>query len=188
MRLGFLASAYINQVGEPPVNVLPRNLAVPLCGRLPAALAAADPQLRRLCPVQLEAVRPLGPIALGNIDTIQNFVHLYDEHWFILVHVEIEQIAAHILAGIDLAARGLASADGAAVNQRAAKVGKQRETTDCRPAPHPRKDGPGPVLQNVPTVHPLLRTRRLRGGRLQRRWISAARPAPRAASCRRSWR
>lgn len=31
-----------------------------------------------------------GPIALGNIDTIQNFVHLYDEHWFILVHVEIE--------------------------------------------------------------------------------------------------
>src|SRR5271170_6180815 len=31
VRLGFLASAYINQVGEPPVTVLPRNLAVPLC-------------------------------------------------------------------------------------------------------------------------------------------------------------
>ena len=37
---------------------------------------------------------PAGPIALGNIDTIQNFVHLYDEHWFILVHVEIEALAA----------------------------------------------------------------------------------------------
>jgi indoleamine 2,3-dioxygenase len=37
------------------------------------------------------------PIALGNIDTIQNFVHLYDEHWFILVHVEIEVLAARIL-------------------------------------------------------------------------------------------
>src|ERR1700733_9421608 len=31
VRLGFLASAYINQVNEPPVTVLPRNLAVPLC-------------------------------------------------------------------------------------------------------------------------------------------------------------
>lgn len=40
------------------------------------------------------------PIALGNIDTIQNFVHLYDEHWFILVHVEIEAIAARILNAI----------------------------------------------------------------------------------------
>ena len=44
---------------------------------------------------------PDGPIALGNIDTLQNFVHLYDEHWFILVHVEIEANAAGILAAID---------------------------------------------------------------------------------------
>src|SRR5690348_1618912 len=29
VRLGFLASAYINQVGQPPVGILPRNLAVP---------------------------------------------------------------------------------------------------------------------------------------------------------------
>lgn len=35
-----------------------------------------------------------------DIDTIQNFVHLYDEHWFILVHVEIEAIAAEILSAI----------------------------------------------------------------------------------------
>jgi len=36
-----------------------------------------------------------------NLDTIQNFVHLYDEHWFILIHVEIEAIAAEILAAIE---------------------------------------------------------------------------------------
>ena len=41
-----------------------------------------------------------GPITLGNIDAVQNFVHLYDEHWFILVHVEIEAIAARILDAI----------------------------------------------------------------------------------------
>jgi indoleamine 2,3-dioxygenase len=37
---------------------------------------------------------------LAIIDTIQNFVHLYDEHWFILVHVEIEALAARILDAI----------------------------------------------------------------------------------------
>ncbi len=43
---------------------------------------------------------PEGPIALGNIDTLQNFVQLYDEHWFILVHVHIEALAARILGAI----------------------------------------------------------------------------------------
>jgi hypothetical protein len=31
VRVGFLASAYINQVGEEPATVLPANLADPLC-------------------------------------------------------------------------------------------------------------------------------------------------------------
>src|SRR5262249_1155780 len=57
-----------------------------------------------------------GPVALGNIDTIQNFVHLYDEHWFILVHVEIEAIAARLLAAIDRAAVSAAARDAAGVN------------------------------------------------------------------------
>src|SRR4051812_26084427 len=30
VRLGFLASAYINQVGQPQANLLPQNLAAPL--------------------------------------------------------------------------------------------------------------------------------------------------------------
>src|SRR4051812_44960375 len=37
VRLGFLASAYVNQVGQDPATTLPRNIAVPLCdvcGRL----------------------------------------------------------------------------------------------------------------------------------------------------------
>src|SRR5229473_8163114 len=31
LRVGFLASAYINQVGQEPSGVLPANLALPLC-------------------------------------------------------------------------------------------------------------------------------------------------------------
>ena len=57
-----------------------------------------------------------GPIALGNIDTIQNFVHLYDEHWFILVHVEIEAIAARILDAIAQVRDALKVRDSAVVD------------------------------------------------------------------------
>ena len=117
VRLGFLASAYVNQVGEERASVLPRKIAVPLAdickqlGRPPILSydAYALFNWRRL--------DPTGPIALGNIDTIQNFVHLYDEHWFILVHVEIEAIAAGILAAIDQAAAAVAARDESGVNR-----------------------------------------------------------------------
>jgi indoleamine 2,3-dioxygenase len=124
VRLGFLASAYINQVGEPPVNVLPRNLALPLCDvcrRLsrPSILSYDGYAL-----YNWKRFDPSKPIELGNIDTIQNFVHLYDEHWFILVHVEIEQIAAQTLAGVALAARGLNTGDRSTVNEALDLVGR----------------------------------------------------------------
>src|ERR1700730_1187836 len=100
VRVGFLASAYVNQVREPPARTLPANLAVPLyraCQLLgrPPILSYDGYAL-----YNWKRFRKDGPIALGNIDTVQNFVHLYDEHWFILVHVEIEAIAARILERI----------------------------------------------------------------------------------------
>jgi len=114
--LGFLASAYINQVGEEPARLLPRNLAIPLCDvsarlRRPSILSYDGYAL-----ANWKRSRPDGPIALGNIDTIQNFVHLYDEHWFILVHVEIEARAAVLLGAIDRVERALALGDLAAID------------------------------------------------------------------------
>ena len=103
LRLGFLASAYINQVGQPPANTLPQNVAVPLCRA--CALLGRPPILSYdgYALYNWKRFDASGPIALGNIDTLQDFVHLYDEHWFILVHVEIEAIGAQVLAGIDRA-------------------------------------------------------------------------------------
>jgi indoleamine 2,3-dioxygenase len=100
VRTGFLASAYVNQVGEQPATILPANLAQPLyraCQllRRPPILSYDGYALYNWKRFRKEA-----PIRLGNIDTIQNFVHLYDEHWFILVHVEIEAIAVRILDAI----------------------------------------------------------------------------------------
>lgn len=101
VRLGFVASGFINQVGVAPATVLPKNLAVPFC--LAAKLLDRPPILSYdgYALYNWKRFDPTGPIALGNIDTLQNFIHLYDEHWFILVHVEIEAIAAEILAAID---------------------------------------------------------------------------------------
>ena len=124
VRLGFLASAYVNQVGQEPATVLPRNLAVPLCdvcsrlGR-PPILSYDGYAL-----YNWKRFDPAGPIALGNIDTIQNFVHLYDEHWFILVHVEIEALAAATLQAIDQAERRLASGNRAALDASVAALAR----------------------------------------------------------------
>jgi len=111
VRVGFLASAYVNQVGEPPARTVPVNLAAPLYRAC---------QLLRRPPIlsydgyalyNWKRFRKDGPIALGNIDTLQNFVHLYDEHWFILVHIAIEAIAARILDAIARVEMVLAKGD-----------------------------------------------------------------------------
>lgn len=122
VRLGFLASAYVNQVGQPPAEVLPANLAVPLCDvcrRLdrPPILSYDGYAL-----YNWKRFDPSGPIALGNIDTLQNFVHLYDEHWFILVHVEIEAIAADLLAAMERARCAMHRRDAGALDHALAQM------------------------------------------------------------------
>ncbi len=106
LRLGFLASAYVNQTGQPRAGRLPASLAVPLCEvcrllQRPPMLSYDGYALYNWYRLDKNQ-----PIALGNIDTIQNFVPLYDEHWFILVHVEIEALAANYLGEILSLMRG----------------------------------------------------------------------------------
>ena len=122
LRLGFLASAYVNQVGEPRASVLPRNIAVPLAR---AARLLGRPPILSYDGYALynwKRFDPAGPIALGNIDTIQNFVHMYDEHWFILVHVEIEALAAGMLAAMDDAATAHITDDRVMVTQALRRI------------------------------------------------------------------
>jgi indoleamine 2,3-dioxygenase len=124
VRVGFVASAYINQVGLEPATVLPRNIAIPLCD---ACRRLDRPPILSYDGYALfnwKRFDPAGPIALGNIDTIQNFVHLYDEHWFILVHVEIEALAANILLAVDRAALALQGGDQSALNEAVALLAR----------------------------------------------------------------
>lgn len=111
VRLGFIASGYINQIGQPKCHSLPRNIAQPLVKI--ARLLGRRPMLSYdgYALYNWKRFDPTHPVALGNIDTLQNFVHLYDEHWFILVHVEIEAIAARILNAIERWSEALGCVD-----------------------------------------------------------------------------
>jgi indoleamine 2,3-dioxygenase len=122
VRLGFLASAYFNQDGQDPATILPRNLAIPLCDV--CARLGRPPILSYdgYAIFNWKRFDPSGPIALGNIDAIQNFVHLYDEHWFILVHVEIEALAAKTLQAIDAAEDALTLGDQSSLDQALASL------------------------------------------------------------------
>ncbi|CAN5524595.1 hypothetical protein BH11PLA2_BH11PLA2_22050 [soil metagenome] len=115
VRLGFIASGYVNQVNVPPATVLPKNIAQPLCHA--AAILDRPPILSYdgYALYNWKRFDTQGPIALGNIDTFQNFVHLYDEHWFILVHVEIEAIAAEALSAIKDAGAATGAKDSVSV-------------------------------------------------------------------------
>src|SRR5215475_14029368 len=122
VRVGFLASAYVNHVGEEPSKVLPANLASPL--RQVCALLNRPPILSydAYALYNWKRFRSDQPVALGNIDTVQNFVHLYDEHWFVLVHVEIEAIAARLLDAIARIHESLASNDEAAIDRAVGEI------------------------------------------------------------------
>lgn len=122
VRVGFLASAYVNQIGVPRAHRLPANIARPLCS---IADALDRPPILSYAGYALYnwyRLDPEGPVALGNIDTIQNFVELYDEHWFILVHVDIEARAAAILDAVMDLEEHAAFDDPASVNRCIARI------------------------------------------------------------------
>ena len=96
---------------------MPHNIAVPLCRA--CALLGRPPILGYdgYALYNWKRFDASGPVALGNLDTLQNFVHLYDEHWFILVHVEIGAIGAQMLAAIERAARSPELPNAAEINR-----------------------------------------------------------------------
>jgi indoleamine 2,3-dioxygenase len=99
--LSFVGHAYVYQCWRTGVATrLPANLARPwfeVANRLgrPPILSYASYALdnwRRL--------DPRGPIALGNIALLQNFLAGLDEEWFVTVHVQIEAQAAPALMAL----------------------------------------------------------------------------------------
>jgi indoleamine 2,3-dioxygenase len=91
--LSFLAHAYVWE-GAAPATSLPPGLAAPWCA---LARRLGRPPVLSYASYALDNWRrfdPRGPIAVENLAIVQNFLGGQDEDWFILIHVEIEALAA----------------------------------------------------------------------------------------------
>lgn len=107
MIYGFGASAFVHST-EPSQGVLCKNIAQPLCW---LSSKFNKPPILSYCSYSLNNWKRIDPskdIELGNIKLLQNFIDLYDEDWFILVHVEIERKAS---LAIEAAINAISSAD-----------------------------------------------------------------------------
>ena len=124
--LSFLGHAFVWEGGAPD-PLLPPQLAAPWCalarrlGRLPVLSYAsyALDNWRRF-----DAHRP---IAVENLAILQNFLGGQDEDWFILIHVEIEAIAARALRAVPGARAAVIRTDGAALTARLEEVASALE-------------------------------------------------------------
>lgn len=108
--LSFLAHAYVWGEPEPAVR-LPASLARPWCQ---VADALGRPPVLSYASYALDNWRRIdrnGPIAIDNIEILQNFLGGADEDWFILNHVEIEALAAPIVASLEPAWESLDKED-----------------------------------------------------------------------------
>lgn len=97
---GFLASAYVHEIGAPTADRIPAGVAVPLYG----ATARLDrpPILSYDAYALANWTRrdPSGPMTPHNLETVSNFVSMADEQWFIVVHVAIESRAAPAVSAL----------------------------------------------------------------------------------------
>jgi len=106
--LSYLGHAYVWGEEEPATR-LPAVLAVPwhrVAVRLgrPPVLSYASYALHNW-----RRLRAAGPVAVGNLALIQNFLGGLDEEWFILIHVDIEAKAAPGLTALPRAQEAVAS-------------------------------------------------------------------------------
>jgi len=179
--LSFLGHAFVWEGGAPD-PVLPRQLAQPWCV---IARRLGRPPVLSYASYALDNWRrfdPYGPLRVENLAILQNFLGGQDEDWFILIHVEIEALAARALRAAPGARDAASRGDGAALTARLEEVAAALEAmlaslrrmpercdpyvyfTRVRPFIHGWKNHPalpnGVVYEGVA---PLLAPQRLRG-------------------------
>lgn len=96
----FAASGYIHALERETADHLPSQLAQPL---FESAQRLDVPPILSYDAYSLynwQLDDPEDGVVLGNVSTVQNFMNMSDEDWFMLVHAEIEDEAAQALHAI----------------------------------------------------------------------------------------
>jgi indoleamine 2,3-dioxygenase len=116
LLLSFLGHAYVYQTWQSEAaTVLPAAIAQPWVG---VAARLGRPPILSYASYALDNWRrldPGGPIELGNLALLQNFLGGLDEEWFVTVHVQIEAQAAAALAALPQVQAAAANEDTAAL-------------------------------------------------------------------------
>lgn len=96
--LSFLANMYVFAPDHPVATAIPKNLALAWHGV--ASRLGRPPMLTYASQVMFNWRRfdRRGPVAVGNLHMIQNFLGGMDEEWFVTIHVHIEAVAGRALA------------------------------------------------------------------------------------------
>lgn len=101
MLFSYFASSYVHAPGLPAVTRIPSFLAVPFVRLAEKVQRPPILSYASYCLHNWRRARADGPVALGNIELLQNFSlpghGKEDEDWFILVHVNIEANAGAAL-------------------------------------------------------------------------------------------
>jgi indoleamine 2,3-dioxygenase len=124
--LSFLGHAFVWEGGVPE-PVLPRQLAAPWYA---VARRLGRPPVLSYASYALDNWRrfdPRGPLRVENLAILQNFLGGQDEDWFILIHVEIEALAARALRAAPIAREAAGRGDGAALTAQLEEVANALE-------------------------------------------------------------
>jgi indoleamine 2,3-dioxygenase len=112
--LSFIAHAFVWE-GAAPASEIPEQLAAPWCE---LAKTLGRPPILSYASYALDNWRrfdPRGPLTTDNLAILQNFLGGQDEDWFILIHVEIEALAAKALRAALPAAAAARAGDASAL-------------------------------------------------------------------------
>jgi indoleamine 2,3-dioxygenase len=136
LLLSYLGHGYV-WGGRQPERAVPPAIAIPW---VQVAKRAGRPPVLSYASYALDNWRrmdPFGPVALGNIVLLQNFLGGLDEEWFVLVHVQIEAEAAPALQAIGQAQAAAEAGDSGALNAAldtmAAALVQMNQTLDRMP-------------------------------------------------------
>ncbi len=107
--LSYIGNLYVFPPDQPPAEKLPANLAqawVAVARRLdrPPVLTYASQAL-----TNWRRIDPHGPVAVGNLVLVQNFLGGMDEEWFVTIHTTIEAAAGPALQLLRPAQRAIAA-------------------------------------------------------------------------------
>jgi indoleamine 2,3-dioxygenase len=155
LLLSFLGHAYVYQHWQREVaSRLPAPIARPWVS---VAARLGRPPILSYASYALDNWRrldPQGPVELGNLALLQNFLGGLDEEWFVTVHVQIEAQAAPALAALSSAQRAAANQDSETLSAQLGTIGAALEQINRTLLRMPENCDPYIYYQRVrPFIH-----------------------------------